>query len=554
MHSKTTRFSRHALPVAVAVAAALLAGCTGSAGSTGAAPGRPSPAGFAGTTPAPAPTTAQTPATAPSPVTASTPAPAPTGEAAPALKPFYGQQIAWAPCADAPAAGKADGPVVQCGTLKVPLDYANPAGDTMAVAVVRVLAAKQDQRVGSLLVNPGGPGGSGVNMVKNNPQQFDGPLHDRFDTVGFDPRGVGLTTPLNCLDDRTRDEWVTTDTPGTDHGKVLADACQARFGTLLPFIGTRNTARDMDVLRAVLGDPKLNYLGLSYGTYLGSLYAEEFPDRVGRLVLDGAVDPALPLVEHNIAQYAAFERSLKAFAADCATKSVCPLGKDPAKAAEKLADFLDGLKAKPLTTSSGRKLTASAAWTGMVDSLYGDEQGWESLRNDIGWAMVRDKGDYLLARADSANRRDKEGRYSGSVDAYTAIHCADGATEVPTGEALQAAYAGLAAKAPLFTRHDPNFALFDPDCRVWPFRSTEKAHPIASRSDATILVVGSTGDTATPYASAESLAAELGHAVLLTREGEGHTGYGHSACIRTAVHAYLVDGTVPAAGTRCQSD
>ncbi|MFC5883828.1 alpha/beta hydrolase [Kitasatospora sp. CM 4170] len=536
-----TRFSRGALPAAVA--AALLAGCTSSAGTTGAATGTASPAATTGT-----------PSAAPTPTATPTPTPKPTGEADPALKPFYGQQIAWAPCADDPATDKVDESTVQCGRLKVPLDYAHPAGDTLEVAVVRNPAVKQDQRVGSLLLNPGGPGGSGVAMVKRNPTRFEGPLHDRFDTVGFDPRGVGETTPLSCLDDRTRDEWSTTDAPGADHGKVLADACQAKYGKVLPFVGTRNTARDMDVLRAALGDKKLNYLGMSYGTYLGSLYAEEFPDRVGRVVLDGAVDPSVPLVQHNIAQYAAFERSLKAFAADCTGKNPCPLGKDPDKAADKLADFLDGLKEKPLTTASGRKLTANAAWTAVIDGLYGDEQGWESLRNDIGWAMLRDKGDYLLARADSANNRDKDGRYAVSADAYTAIHCADGATDVPTGEALQAAYAEMAAKAPLLTRHEPSLAVFDPDCRAWPFRSTEKAHPIVSKSDATIVVVGSTGDAATPYASAEKLTAQLGKAVLLTREGEGHTGYGWSACIRTAVDTYLVDGTVPAAGTRCASD
>ncbi|MFI6843231.1 alpha/beta hydrolase [Kitasatospora sp. NBC_00085] len=539
------RFSRRTLPAAVA--AALLAGCTSSAGSTDAASGTPSPAATTGTPTAP-------PTTSPAPTATPTPTTRPTGAADPALKPFYGQQIAWAPCADDPTTDKVDESAVQCGTLKAPLDYASPAGETIDVAVVRVPAAKQDQRVGSLLVNPGGPGGSGVGMVKRNPSQFDGPLHDRFDTIGFDPRGVGLTTPLNCLDDGTRDDWVVTDTPGPDHGKVLADACQAKFGKLLPFVGTRNTARDMDVLRAALGDQKLNYLGMSYGTYLGSLYAEEFPDRVGRLVLDGAVDPSVPLVQNNIAQYAAFERSLEAFAANCTTKNGCPLGKDRDKAAGKLADFLDGLKEKPLTTASGRKLTANAAWTAMVDALYGDEQGWESLRNDIGWAMVRGKGDYLLARADSSNRRDKDGHYSVSADAYTAIHCADGATGVPVGDDLQAAYAEIAAKAPLFTRHEPSFELFDPDCRSWPFRSAEKPHPITSRSDATIVVVGSTGDTATPYAWAEKLTAQLGNAVLLTREGEGHTGYGWSACIRTSVDAFLVGGSLPAAGTRCASD
>ncbi|MFD0275429.1 alpha/beta hydrolase [Kitasatospora sp. NPDC127111] len=536
-----TRFSRRALTAAVA--ATVLAGCTGSAGSTGstgAASGTASPAATG--SPAAAPTTTPTPT------------PKPTGAADPALKAFYGQQIAWAPCADDPQTTKIDESLVQCATLKVPLDYANPAGDVLDVAVVRNPAVKQDQRVGSLLVNPGGPGGSGVDMVKRNPSGWAGPLHDRFDMVGFDPRGAGLTSPLNCLDDKARDAWVTTDAPGADHGKVLAEACQAKYAKVLPFVGTRNTARDMDVLRGALGDQKLNYLGMSYGTYLGSLYAEEFPDRVGRLVLDGATSPSTSLVQHNIEQYAGFERALKAFAADCVTKDPCSLGKDPDKAAQKLAGFLDGLKEHPLKTAKGRTLTANAAWTGVLSTLYGGEKAWTNLRNVLAFAMLRDKGDYLLDLADGYNGRGEDGKYGVSADAYTAIHCADGATDAPAGEQLQAALAELAAKAPLVSGHEPTMALFDPDCRIWPFRSVEKPHAIASKSDATIVVVGSTGDPATPYAWSEKLTAELGHAVLLTREGEGHTAYGKSTCIRGSVDAFLVDGTVPAAGTRCPSD
>ncbi|MFJ9947336.1 alpha/beta hydrolase [Kitasatospora sp. NPDC091207] len=535
-----TRFSRGALPVAVT--AALLAGCTSSTGSGDAARGTSSRGGAA------APTRPVTPASE------ATPGPAPTAAVDPALRPFYGQRIDWAPCADGPKSDAVDEPVIQCGTLKVPLDYANPADDTLDVAVVRNPAGKRDQRIGSLLVNPGGPGGSGVDMIRNDPGQFDGPLHDRFDTIGFDPRGVGLTTAVNCLDDKDRDAWVTADAPGAERGKVLADACQAKYAKVLPFIGTRNTARDMDVLRAVVGDEKLNYLGLSYGTYLGSLYAEEFPDRVGRLVLDGAVDPSVPLVQQNIEQYAEFERALQAFAAYCAEQDQCPLGRDQAAAADKLADFLDGLKQKPLTTASGRDLTANAGWAGVIDSLYGDEKARDSLRDDLGLAMARGEGDNLLARADGYNHRDSEGHYDVSADAYAAIHCADGDAGAPTGEALRAAYAEMAAGAPLISRHDPSLALFDPDCRAWPFRPAERPGPITTTSGATIVVVGSTGDTVTPYAWAENLTAQLGKAVLLTREGEGHTAYSRSACIRASVDTFLTDGIPPAAGTRCLTD
>ncbi|MBO1416175.1 alpha/beta hydrolase [Streptomyces sp. FH025] len=540
-----TRTSRRVLPAAVsaATAVALLAGCTSGGGSSSAT------TAASGSAPA-----AAAPTATPTPTPTPTPTVKPTGANDPALQAFYGQQLAWAACPPTPGDGKADTSALQCATLKVPLDYTAPATGTLDVAVVRNPASKTDQRIGSLVLNPGGPGGSGVAMVKGASTRFDGPLHDRFDLVGFDPRGVAGTSPLKCLDDQARDGWLTTDTPGADHGKQLADACQAKYAQVLPFVSTRNSARDMDVLRAALGDQKLSYLGMSYGTYLGSLYAEEFPDRVGRLVLDGATSASMSLAQHNIEQSAGFERALKAFAADCATKNPCSLGKDPDQAAQKLADFLDGLKDKPLKTSSGRVLTSTAAWNGVLGRLYGGEKAWSNLRNSIGWAMVRGKGDDLLDLADDYNGRDKSGRYDDSADAYTAIHCADGATDAPAGDQLQAALTDLAAKAPLVGKHDPMAALFDPDCRVWPFRSTEKPHAIKSAAATPIVVVGSTGDPATPYAWAEKLAGELGNAVLLTREGEGHVAYDRSACIRTAVNSYLVDGAVPAAGTRCQTD
>ncbi|MFB6889002.1 alpha/beta hydrolase [Kitasatospora sp. NPDC056327] len=506
-----SRFSRRALP-AVAVAA-LLAGCTGSGGSTD-APTAPSAAELA-------------------------------GEVAPELRVFYGQRLAWKPC-DGEAA-------VQCATLRVPLDYADPAGGTFDVAVARIGSSDPGRRIGSLVVNPGGPGNSGVDMVRGGRNDYDGPLRDHYDIVGFDPRGAGRSSPVNCLDDRARDEWLAADVSGPEHGKVLGDACLAKYGKLLTHLGTRDSARDMDVLRAVLGDRRLSYLGMSYGSYLGSVYTEEFPDRVGRLVLDGAIDPAKPQAATNIEQYGGYERALHAFAADCARRAGCPFGDDPDRAAERAAGFLDGLGRRPLRTEDGRLLTSVAAWSAVFEGLSGDEGGWDSLANALDRAVLG-RGDDLLAYADGYRRRGQDGRYSNSVDAYTAIYCADGATEVPAGDALKAAYQELAARAPLVTRHEPAAELFDPDCRGWPFRSPEKAHPIGSKATTPIVVVGSTGDPVTTYANARQLTAQLGNAVLLTREGEGHTAYARSGCVRAAVRAYFVDGTVPAAGTRCASD
>ncbi|MQS11675.1 alpha/beta hydrolase [Streptomyces kaniharaensis] len=523
------RFRRHALPaLAAALAVALPAGCTGPSG-----PG----AGRAGAGEASRPPLSER-------VSAT---------AAPALRALYDQRIPWKPCADDVNADP-NGPVVQCATLKVPLDYTDPGGETIDVALARMPAADPGRRIGSLLLNPGGPGNSGVDMVRWGWRSYQGPLHDRFDLVGFDPRGAGRTTPVACLDDRTRDEWTSTDDPAYDHGRILADACRAKDARMLPYLGTRNTARDLDVLRGALGDRKLDFLGLSYGTYLGALYAEEFPDRTGRLVLDGAVERGTDLVHLNAEQAAATETAFRAFAADCATaEDSCPLGTDPAAAPQRLADFLDGLDERPLRADRGRLLTATLGWNATLNVLYDGHRSWERLRTALEPALTRRDADDLLKLADSANGRDEQGHFDTSADAYTAIHCAD-APLAPTEAELSSALADLADRAPLVGRHDTRAVLLDPDCRSWPFRSPEHPHTVKAPGSAPILVVGSTGDPVTPYVWAQRMAAGLEHGVLLTRDGDGHTAYDKSGCVRAAVTAFLVDGRLPGAGTRCPSD
>ncbi|MEV7026662.1 alpha/beta hydrolase [Kitasatospora sp. NPDC093558] len=520
------RYPRRALPVLAAVlAVALPAGCTGSA----------APGGAAGTAPR-----------------------APIAErvsdtASPALRALYDQRIDWTPCTDDGNADPGE-PVVQCAALKVPLDYAAPGGATIDVALARVPAADPSHRVGSLVLNPGGPGNSGTAQVQWGWKSFDGPLHEHFDLVGFDPRGAGRTIPVNCLDDRTRDEWTSTDDPSYDHGQVLAEACQAKYAKVLPFLGTRNSARDMDVLRSALGDRKLDFLGLSYGTYLGALYAEEFPERTGRLVLDGAVERSTDLLHMNGEQAAATEAEFTAFAADCASvEDFCPLGTDPATAPKRLATFLDGLKKHPLGTSGGRTVTATLGWNGVLNVLYDGHRSWERLRAAIEPAITRGDGDELLKLADGNTGRDEDGHFDTPADAYAAIHCAD-APLSPTDADLRAALADLADRAPLTGSHDTRATLLDPDCRPWPYRSTEQPHTVRATGSAPILVVGSTGDPVTPYPWAQRMAAGFDHGVLLTREGDGHTAYDKSACVRGAVTAYLVDGRLPEAGTHCPSD
>ncbi|WP_049660076.1 alpha/beta fold hydrolase, partial [Kitasatospora sp. MY 5-36] len=239
--------------------------------------------------------------------------------AAPALRALYDQRIDWRNCPGEDD-GDQDAAAVRCATLKVPLDYADPGGRTVDVALAKVPAADPKRRLGALLLNPGGPGNSGVDMVRWGWQSYQGPLHDRYDLVGFDPRGAGDTTPVHCLDDRTRDQWNATDDPAYDHARILAEACRARHADLLPHLGTRDTARDLDVLRGALGERRLDFLGFSYGTHLGARYAEEFPERTGRLVLDGAVDHSAPAARLGIEAAVAAETGLRAFAAACATE------------------------------------------------------------------------------------------------------------------------------------------------------------------------------------------------------------------------------------------
>ncbi|MFD0273667.1 alpha/beta hydrolase [Kitasatospora sp. NPDC127111] len=521
---------RALLALATTLAVTLPAGCTGS---SGAGAGAGADAGTGG--PVARPPIAEV-------VAATT---------SPALRAFYDQQIAWTPCTEG---ADADEHAVLCGNLKVPLDYAEPEGATLDVAVVRVPATDQHQRLGSLVFNPGGPANSGTAMLKWGWKGYQGPLHDRYDLVSFDPRGAGGTSPVTCLDDATREEWTSTDDPAYDHGRILADACQAKYPGILPHLGTRDVARDLDVLRGALGERKLDFLGFSYGTHLGALYAEEFPDRTGRLVLDGAVERSADLMHLNGDQAAATENEFEAFAADCAASAAsCPLGTDPAAAPKRLADFLDGLRDHPLSAGNGRRVTATLGWNGVLNALYDGQGSWERVRTAIEPAITRGDADELLKLADGTTGRDADGHFDTIVDAYAAIHCAD-APLAPTDEELRQAVADLAVRAPLVGRHDTRATLLDPDCRPWPFRSPERPHTVKAPGSAPILVVGSTGDPVTPYVWAQRMASGFEHGTLLTREGDGHTAYWHSRCVRTTVTAYLVDGTMPEAGTICPSD
>ncbi|MFC8795894.1 alpha/beta hydrolase [Streptomyces cinereoruber] len=466
-----------------------------------------------------------------------------------ALKEFYAQRLKWRDCG-------VEG--FQCATLRAPLDYAKPDGEEIELAVSRVRATGPGKRIGSLLVNPGGPGGSAVGYLQAYAGiGYPAPVRARYDMVAVDPRGVARSEPVECLTgpqmdaytqvDQTPDDAAETDALSAAF-KGFAAGCAKRSGKVLPHVSTVETARDMDVLRAVLGDERLSYVGASYGTFLGATYAELFPDRVGRLVLDGAMDPSLPALDLNRDQTAGFETAFRAFAADCVGRPDCPLGTGSVPAAgEALKKFFRAVDAEPLPTGESRKLGESLATTGVIAAMY-DEGAWPQLREALAQAKGG-RGAGLLALADSYYEREPDGEYANLMAANAAVNCLD----------LPAAYRGPAdaAKAvPSFEKASPVFgrglAWAALNCTYWPSPATGRPHRITAEGAAPILVVGTTRDPATPYKWAESLAAQLSSGTLLTYEGDGHTAYGRgSDCVDTAINTYLLEGTPPRDGKRC---
>lgn len=483
---------------------------------------------------------------------ATTPAPAPASDPAddPALARFYDQTLRWTPCQ---AASGASG--FECTTLTVPVDYAAPDGPTLEVAVNRLRAA--GSRIGSLVLNPGGPGGSGIEYAGYATAVVSSAVRDRYDVVGFDPRGVGASDPVRCLDDRETDAMLAADASPDDAGEVqalvtlseqLGQRCEARNSQVLAHLGTEDVARDLDVLRAALGDDALHYLGKSYGTFIGATYAELFPWRVGRLVLDGALDPRSSSTEINLGQAKGFEVAFGAFLADCLGKRTCPLTGDEAGARAQLADFLAAVDRRPLPAAGGRELTQALAVLGMVFAMY-DESFWPQLRSALRAGLSGD-GAPLLGLADAYADRGSDGRYrSNQNDVIYAVNCLD--RPEPEGPEQ------VAAAEPAFEKASPLFGAYiawsSLPCHYWPVEAESTPHAVTAAGAAPILVVGTTRDPATPYAWAQGLAEQLDSGVLLTYEGDGHTAYRRgSDCIDAAVDTYLLEGKAPADGTRCR--
>ncbi len=482
----------------------------------------------------------------PSPVPLTSAAPSGTTPAPPApdLGAYYDQRLSWRAC------GKGS----QCTQVEVPLDYADPEGARIELALLR-RRATGDRRLGSLLVNPGGPGGSGVQYAARSGSSFSPTVRAAFDIVGFDPRGVGRSNPVDCLTDDELDEFVASDpdpdTPAeeAESRRLLRDfgeGCLERSGDLARHMSTEEAARDVDVLRAVLGDRKLSWFGASYGTFLGATYAELFPGRVGRMVLDGALDPSVDTVELGLTQTRGFETATQAYLRGCVADGACPLGDTPAAAEQGLIDLLDSIDARPLPAVGPRDLEIGNAVLGVWVALYSKDY-WPYLDSALEQAQ-QGQGSALLALGDAYVSRGPNGYTDNSNEALLAVNCLDHDDGVPFDE--------VEPYVPRFEKISQVwgriFAYGLPACEEWPVTTGSEPEEIHASGAAPIMVVGTTRDPATPMTWARALADQLDSGVLVVREGDGHTGYrAGNDCVDQAVDAYLVSGTVPDGTVRC---
>ncbi|MGY1552051.1 alpha/beta hydrolase [Microbacterium sp. A588] len=464
------------------------------------------------------------------------------------LLPFYEQEPQWEPCDDG-------GPGFDCTVIDAPLDWENPDAGEIELSIVRHQAVNSP--MGSLLTNPGGPGGSGRSFILNSLDYAVGSeLIENYDVIGFDPRGVGESTAVTCFDaaamdaylydipaaDRGSDEW---EAELTERDKEFAAACEANSDGILPFITTINSARDMDLIRAVLGDEQLNYIGFSYGTFLGATYANLYPDKAGRLVLDGAVDPSVSGLEVGTTQALGFESALRAYMQDCLDSGSCPFNGTVDEAMDDLGALLASVDRRPLRNGDGRMLGADSLMTAIIVTLY-SEENWVVLTQALDGVL---QGDAYVAfyLADQYNGRQDGVYIDNSSEAFTAYNCMDYPLEDDQA-AEDAAMKKIEAQAPTVAPYWSG-----PDtCAVWPHDPTGTRNEIHAAGAGPIVVIGTTNDPATPYAWSVSLADQLEEGVLVTRVGEGHTGYNKgNICVDQAVVGFFLDDVVPEDGLEC---
>jgi pimeloyl-ACP methyl ester carboxylesterase len=451
-------------------------------------------------------------------------------------------------------------PTAQCTTVSVPVNYDKPGGPQAKLAVIRVPAT--GRRMGSLLINPGGPGASAVNMVAGMASDLaNTDITRNFDLVGFDPRGVGHSTPaVRCRTDAEfdayrREPMVDYSQAGVTHieqlYKQLAQQCVSKMGSeFLANVGTASAARDMDMVRQALGDNQINYLGYSYGTELGTAYLEAFGEHVRAMVLDGAIDPTVGPIDENVTQMAGFQTAFNDYAADCARSRACPLGTDPAQFVNRYHALVNPLVTKPGRTSDPRGLSYADATTGTINALY-TPQHWKYLTSGLlGLQKGTDAGD-LLMLADDYEDRDKNGHYSNDQDAFNAIRCVD--SPAPTDQASWVSADQRIRQAAPFLSYGQFTGKAPRDvCALWPVPPTSTPHTAAPVTVGKAVVVSTTHDPATPYQSGVNLARQLG-APLITYDGTQHTAvFNGDQCVDTAIVRYFVVGTLPPASLRCE--
>lgn len=468
-----------------------------------------------------------------------------------ALASFYGQALAWEKCQAA-----------QCATLKVPLDYAEPDGDQIEISLLRMVATKPKERMGSLVVNPGGPGGSGVDYARAADFIIGKPVRQRYDVVGFDPRGVQRSQPIDCLPDAEMDAFLGQDPTPDDAaevqefaaaGKEFALGCEQRTGALVGHVSTVDAAKDMDILRSALGDEKLNFLGKSYGTFLGATYAELFPELVGRFVLDGVLPPDITSAEVAKGQAEGFERATRAYAASCVEEGDCPLGTSVDEVMSGLRGLLIRLDQQPVPMQDGRlsQLTEGWAATGIAQAMY-DQGSWGILTDALSDVVRKNDGTELMKLADQYAQRNQNGAYAGNLlEAFYAISCLDN-----PDSSDPAVYAQRARdNAEVAPTWGPFLAWGSLVCGQWPVEAAEGGggpHKISAEGSGPIVVVGTTRDPATPYEWSVRLRDQLSNARLLTFDGDGHTAYARSnSCIDDAINDYYTKGKTPQDDTTC---
>jgi pimeloyl-ACP methyl ester carboxylesterase len=453
------------------------------------------------------------------------------------LKPFYTQSLHWTDCG-----------IGKCTRVEVPVDYAKPDGKTLQVAVKVVPALGSGGR--SLFLNPGGPGASGIRYADYLAGKISRDVRQHYDLVNVDPRGVGKSTPVDCVSDSAFAAFAASD-PDPDTPREIkafreehqrfGEGCQRRSGALAAHISTGEVARDFDILRSLLGQQKLDWFGFSYGTAIGATYATLFPERVGRMVLDGPLDPSEGAIEAGLSQAIGFQRALEAYVEDCTHRWRCPLGRHETKAMKRIVDLLQRLDRHPLRTDDpDRKLTQGLAFYGIAKPLY-SKSTWVSLSNAFDAALQGDGS--VLARLADAYFHEANG------EAFLAISCLD-IRDRPTVAEIEAVEPEFARASPVFGRA---LAWGSLGCSDWPIEATHPQIDIDADTSAPVLIVGTTGDPATPYESAKSLTKQLASAVLVTRVGDGHTAYASGDdCIDDAVDRYLITGRTPAKGTVCR--